>query len=221
MICYLKGKILQKHLDFIILDVNGVGYEVLMPANMCSALPHENDTTELYILTYVREDAFRLYGFSSMFNKQIFESLLDVSGIGPKAALAILGTMDGHALCDVVLSHQPQILTKIPGIGSKTAERLVLELKSKCQKLLSKAAEQNLFSPQKESLNGNNTRQIIETKQVLDDLKSALGNMGYKEKQFSKILESFHKRLKYGEVLKFEDMLKETLKKLSEHILKG
>jgi len=222
MICYLNGKIIQKHIEFIILDVNGVGYEVLLPTNTLADLPSENTMLELYISTYIREDSFRLYGFLTMFDKQVFQALLDVSGIGPKVALALLSAINGFELCELILLHQTSSLTKIPGIGAKTAERLVLELKTKCQKLLSRFKEQQLFAtnnlektkqPQKSS--------FLEGKHLLEDLNSALLNMGYKEKQLIPIISPLEKRIKYGEAFVFEDVLKDSLKKLSEHILKG
>ncbi len=223
MICYLKGKLLQKHLEFIILDVNGVGYEVLIPPNILTVLPKENSPVEFYISTYIREDSFRLYGFLTMFNKQIFETLLDVSGVGPKVAVALLGSIEGTDLCEIVISQQHSYLTKIPGIGAKTAERLVLELKGKCQKLLTRFKEQELFmAPQKVQNDPSQIDHFVAGgKMMLDDLNSALVNMGYKEKQLLPLIEKFKIRLKHGESLIFEEILKESLKKLSERILKG
>lgn len=222
MICYLKGKILQKHLEFIILDVQGVGYEVLIPPNILTVLPSELQPIEMYISTYIREDSFRLYGFLTMFNKQIFEALLEVSGIGPKVALALLGSIDGFDLCHVIIAQQVSYLTKVPGIGAKTAERLILELKGKCQKLLIRAKEHELFmSSRAQTSSFAQGSSALSDKMILDDLSSALLNMGYKEKQFAFLLEGFQKRLKYGESLVFEGILKESLKKLSERILKG
>lgn len=222
MLCYLNGNILQKHLEFIILDVNGVGYEVIVPASTLCLLPHEGQQTQVYISTYIREDAFRLYGFITMFDKSVFETLLDVSGIGPKVALALLGGADGFELCNLIIGNRIERLTNIPGIGAKTAERIVLELKAKCQKLLARFQEQQLFSKFDAQTSRNHERsQAINGHALLEDLNSALTNMGYKEKQFAQLIENIQKRLNLGEELVFEEILKDSLKKLSERILKG
>ena len=107
-----------------------VAYEVEVPASSLCLLPPLNQEAELYIITHVREDALRLFGFANYFDKLIFDSLIQVSGIGPKAALALLGVVDGFELCDMIINNQVVRLTSIPGIGAKTAERLVLELKN-------------------------------------------------------------------------------------------
>lgn len=224
MICHLNGTLLQKYPEFIILDVNGVGYEVIVPASTLCALPHQGTQTELYISTYIREDAFRLYGFITLFDKQVFESLLEVSGIGPKVAISLLCAMNGAALCNSIIGHQIAHLTNIPGIGAKTAERLVLELKTKCQKLLSRFREQQLFSTNEVSTQTEYQNQMnhsVHTSALLDDLNSALANMGYKEKQYATILQTIQKRLNMGEILVFEELLKDSLKKLSERVLKN
>lgn len=224
MICHLNGTLLQKYPDFIILDVNGVGYKVIVPASTLCALPRQGTQAQLYISTYIREDAFRLYGFITLFDKQIFESLLDVSGVGPKVAIALLGAMNGAELCNLIIGNQINQLTNIPGIGGKTAERLVLELKTKSQKLLARFREQQLFSTDAVSMQTeyqNQTNLSLHTSALLDDLNSALANMGYKEKQYNTILQTLQKRLNMGETLVFEEILRDSLKKLSEKVLKN
>lgn len=221
MICYLSGVLLQKHLEFVILDVHGVGYEVIVPASTLCVLPREGEHAQVYVSTYVREDAFRLYGFNTIFDKNVFEALLGVSGIGPKVALALLGAADGFAVCDLIIGNQTERLTNIPGVGTKTAERLVLELKSKCQKLIVRYREQQLFSTADTQLPRNiQKNQSLRATALLEDLNSALANMGYKEKQVAPLVEVVQKRLHAGEELAFEDILKDSLKKLSEKILK-
>ena len=134
MIGYLKGILFEKKPDHILLLVGGVGYEIEVPASSLCSLPELNKEVSLYIITHVREDALRLFGFISYFDKLVFDALIQVSGIGPKAALALLGVVDGFELSDLIIQNQVVRLTSIPGIGAKTAERLVLELKTKLQK---------------------------------------------------------------------------------------
>lgn len=214
MIGLLQGMILEKGTDHILLDVNGVGYEVEMPASSLCLLPSVGAFTKLHIHTHVREDALRLFGFTSAFDKKAFLALIQVSGIGPKAALALLGAVDGSELCDIVVNQKLARLVSIPGIGQKTAERIILELKTKFQKLL--ARKNSLFHMDDDGYRAN-----VETEQqTIEDLKSALSNLGYKEKQFYPMVDTLAQKMKAGEPISFEVAFKETLKKLSEHVLK-
>lgn len=220
MIGFLRGTLLEKKADHVIIETHGVGYEVEVPASSLCLLPKAHQQASLYILTFVREDAIRLFGFASDFDKKVFTALTNVSGIGPKAALALLGPADGQELCQMIIDNRVEKLTSIPGVGLKTAERLVLELRSKLQKML--VREQNaygpLYQPEESAQPVQSTRWL--QSQILDDLKSALTNLGYKEKQFADIINHFDKRFQQGEDLSFELVLKQSLKKLSEHVLK-
>jgi Holliday junction DNA helicase RuvA len=233
MIGYLKGILLEKKPSHIILLVNGVGYEVEVPASSLCLLPKLNQEASLYIFTYIREDALRLFGFHQYFDKLIFDAILQVSGIGPKAALALLGVVDGFELADLIINNQVVRLTSIPGIGAKTAERLVLELKTKLQKLVARYESEREYSVSNQGVLfddgfASNTQtpqpktnlKYIRS-QIVDDLKSALTNLGYKEKQYSTVVEHFAQKIHAGEDLPFEIALKQSLKKLSEHILKN
>lgn len=231
MIGYLKGRLLEKRPEHILLLVQGVGYEIEVPASSLCLLPKINQETELHILTYVREDAIRLFGFVHFFDKLIFDSLIQVSGIGPKAALALLSVVDGFELCDMIIHNHVARLTSIPGIGAKTAERLVLELKTKLQKLLLRYESERQTSEHSPGLFPDDyvlenpapikkNPQLIRT-QIVDDLKSALANLGYKEKQFSSVVDHYAKKIHAGEDLPFEIALKQVLKSLSEHVLKN
>lgn len=233
MIGYLKGTLFLKNPDRIILLVNHVGYEVEIPASSLCALPQINEDVALHILTHVREDSIRLFGFVRLFDKLIFDALIQVSGVGPKAALALLSVADGLELCEMIIQNQLVRLTATPGIGAKTAERLVLELKTKLQKLLARYESETSHSERQVStvkgpdpLRDGGLQEIgrhdkFIRSQVVDDLKSALSNLGYKEKQFSPIVDHFAKKIHAGEELSFEVALKQVLKKLSEHVLKN
>ncbi|MBX9703806.1 MAG: Holliday junction branch migration protein RuvA [Silvanigrellaceae bacterium] len=206
MIGYLSGLIVEKSAEMVVLNVGGVGYEIEVPASTLCLLPEISQKVELFIHTHVREDALRLFGFMQKFDKLIFQELISVSGVGPKAALCLMGPLDGSEIADIILVGQSAKLTAIPGIGPKTAERLILELKTKLQKLLKqKLTKKDLFS----------SRQS----QVIDDLKSALSNLGYRDKQYADVLSHMEKRIESGEVVPLEVALRDSLRKLSEHIL--
>jgi Holliday junction DNA helicase RuvA len=131
MIGYLRGSILEKHPNQILLDIGGVGYDVQIPISTYSALLDVGAAAALHIHTHVREDAILLYGFATPEEKALFERLISVSGIGPKLALAVLSGLQTGALVTAICGSDVAALVRIPGVGKKTAERMVLELKDK------------------------------------------------------------------------------------------
>ena len=128
MIASLQGKIAASRSSYIIIDVNGVGYKVFVAD---SSLGHEGDEIFVNIHMVVREDSLTLYGFTTASECDLFETLLKISGVGPKVALAILGTLSADNLRNAVVSDHPEILTRVPGIGKKTAQKILFELKDK------------------------------------------------------------------------------------------
>ena len=131
MIAHLRGRILEKHPSHVILEAGGVGYEVTISVPSFSGLPSEGAEVSLYIHTHVREDTLALYGFLRREEKQLFERLISVSGIGPKLAITVLSGITADALVTALRSNDLTALTRIPGVGKKTAERMVLELRDK------------------------------------------------------------------------------------------
>ncbi len=131
MIAYLRGPLLEKHPGQVIVDVQGVGYEVTIPISAYSSLPETGSEVRLHIHTHVREDAFSLFGFTTASDKALFEKLITVSGIGPKLAVTALGGLAGAELAAAIRSGSIEQLVRIPGVGKKTAERMVLELRDK------------------------------------------------------------------------------------------
>lgn len=129
MIASIQGKVAATHNDHLIINVNGLGYKVFVPEN---ARSHRNDDT-IFLHTHlvVREDSLTLYGFSTPSELQLFETLLTISGVGPRVALAILSTLSVDNLRNAVVSERPEILTRVPGIGKKTAQKILFELKDK------------------------------------------------------------------------------------------
>ena len=131
MIAYVSGKLAAKKPTEVIIDVQGLGYHVWIPTSTFERLPAEGEAVKLFTYHYVREDSLQLFGFASEAERQVFEVLLGVSGVGPKLALAALSAMGPAELRDRVLDGDAAMLTQIPGVGRKTAERLVVELKDR------------------------------------------------------------------------------------------
>lgn len=131
MIAYLRGKLLESNYTSCIIDVNGVGYEAAIPLSTFDKLPLPGETVELHILTQVREDAITLFGFATPGEKSLFNSLVQVSGIGGKLALNILSGMSVANFCDAVANRDVKALSRISGIGKRTAERMIVELHDK------------------------------------------------------------------------------------------
>ncbi len=131
MFAYIKGEIAEITEDNVVLDVGGIGYNVNISARVAQGLPGIGQEIKLHTYTLVREDAFSLYGFLTRADLDIFKKCITVNGIGPKGALAILSVMDADALRYAILSGDAKAISKAPGIGGKTAERLILDLKDK------------------------------------------------------------------------------------------
>lgn len=196
MIAMLTGRIAHKSPDHIVLDVNGVGYRVLIPFSTYYELPEEGQVS-LHIHTSVREDAIQLYGFRTLLEKSFFQLLISVSGIGPKLGRDILSNIQPAPLAQALSQGDINKLSAIPGIGKKTAERLILELKEKVGKLDMTA------------LPAAEHRQVP-ADDVMDDVASALTNLGYKEPQVRKVLGG----LDAAGGASVEELLKQALKVL-------
>jgi len=131
MISHLRGTLLEKHPNQIVIDVHGVGYEVTIPVSAYSSLPEPGAPVHMHIYQHVREDILALYGFLTKDDKALFEKLIAVSGIGPKLAVTALSGLTTDDLVAAIRSGAVELLVRIPGVGKKTAERMVLELRDK------------------------------------------------------------------------------------------
>ena len=131
MIAFLTGRVAGKSAGSALLDVGGVGYRLLMPTNSVSALPAVGDDVTVHTYLHVREEELTLYGFESEDERALFETLIGVSGVGPKVALAVLSALRPDALRAAVAQDDVAVLSSVPGVGKKTAQRLALELKDK------------------------------------------------------------------------------------------
>jgi len=187
MIASLKGKVLSKRPDNVVIDVSGVGYQVNLPVSVLSNMPEEGRDVFLHIYTHVREDSLQLFGFLSEEEKRIFITLLGISGIGPKMALNILSGLSHDDFLSAIEKEDVAMLCRIPGLGKKTAQRLILELREKLPSALT--VKDKLFH----------------------DTLSALVNLGYKKPVAQQHLEKVYKQ-GYKDI---ESLLKETLKQLA------
>jgi Holliday junction DNA helicase RuvA len=200
MIGQLRGQLLLKKPNVLLLDVHGVGYEVFIPLTSFYELPAEGSEVILKIHTHVREDALTLFGFRSQREKDFFLKLISISGIGPKLAIAILSGAQVEELAQAIAEGNLARLTSIPGVGRKTAERLVLELRSQITAFL--------LPEQVEAARTGSAPTALE-----EDVLSALTNLGYPrasaEKALSAVLRSAECRRT------FEDVLRNTLRRLA------
>ena len=173
MIAHLRGELLAKHPNQAIVETHGVGYDVTISVPTFSELPATGNEVALHIHTHVREDALSLYGFLRLEEKRLFEKLLTVSGIGPKLAITILSGMPVEEMVQAIRGGDVARLTRIPGIGKKTAERMVLELRDKLPPSGAPAEVSAVVS-----------------NPVEEDVLSALVNLGYQRAAAEKALQS-------------------------------
>ena len=176
MIGFLRGQILEKQPNRVVVDVHGVGYDLHVPLSTYYQLGEEGTEVGLRVYTHVREEALQLYGFLTDLERQLFERLIGISGIGPKLAVALLSGMEPRDVLGAVQRADVARLTGVPGIGKKTAERIVLELKDRVAGLgLAPAAETPAANPQD---------------QLKTDVLSALHNLGYHRPLAEKAVEA-------------------------------
>jgi Holliday junction DNA helicase RuvA len=192
MIASLNGTILNKKPDSIIIDVGGVGYHVSVPLRNLGDIPDKGEEIFVHTYTHVREDALQLFGFLTEEERRVFSTLLGITGVGPKLALAILSGMPVERFTEAVYNEDISLLATIPGLGKKTASRLVLELKGKLPS----------FGGVHETHKGT----------VADDAVSALENLGYKKSMSENAVAS---AMNNG-AKTIEDIIKDALKSLTE-----
>ena len=190
MIGRLKGTVGDKGMESILLDVNGVGYDVHCPLTVLERLPRTGEQASLSIHTYVRDDQLTLFGFIDDRQRSLFRQLISISGVGPKIGLACLSGMDADTLSGAIAAGDVKRLTTIPGLGRRTSERIILELKEKMGGLAGASAG---YPP------------------VLDDLQSALVNLGYKSKNVEHLMAELAQE---AGSMTFEELLREALKQL-------
>ncbi len=144
MIAHLTGLVARTDANSVVLDINGVGYRAMAPLGVIASLPPEGEKVTLFTSMIVREDDITLYGFRTIEEQHVFEALIGVAGVGPKVALSLLSVLDGPSLAGAIASGDPKALTKVPGVGPKLAQRIVLELGDRMAQLAFEQRVQNL-----------------------------------------------------------------------------
>lgn len=202
MIARLTGILAEKHPDNVILDVNGVGYRVFIPLTTFYKLGHTGSETTFSIHTQVREDAIHLFGFTDVIERKMFNLLIEVKGIGPKQALKLLSGMEAPALAQAIAAGSKTDLVKVPGLGKKTADRIILELRDKAAQL---SAEEEIAEP---------GTPLVAFDDEDNDVVSALVNLGYKSAQAEQALSRVKKE--NPEIKGVESLLRQALKSISK-----
>jgi Holliday junction DNA helicase RuvA len=197
VIAHLSGTLLEKQVQRLVVDVGGVGYEVIVPLSTFYAAGEPGARVALRVHTHVREDALQLFGFSTPLELQLFERLISVNGVGPKLALAVLSGIEALDLVTAIRQADVVRLTRIPGVGKKTAERLVVELKDRMPAGMVPDGTAAPASP---------------AGGVRDDLLSALTNLGYQRHAVEKTIDRIVARADSSD---FEVLLRAVLREMS------
>lgn len=205
MLAYIKGKLEMKMTEYIVIDVQGLGYKVYMSETGIDKVGNIGDEVKVHTYLRVREDDVSLYGFNTLEELKMFELLLGVSGIGAKTALAMLATCEPSEFAIAIISEDIKTLTQIPGIGPKSAKRIILELKDKIKK------EQQIDEINKQIRDNQNEEKtkmqmIIENNEKIEEAIAALRVLGYNKKEIEKVFE----KIECSE-LTTEDLIKKGL----------
>jgi Holliday junction DNA helicase RuvA len=203
MIAFLTGKLLEKQANSVIVDVGGVGYEVTIPLSTFYELGEEGSDASLRIYTNVREDAIQLFGFNTARERDIYLKLISVQGIGAKSGIAMLSGMNADEIIAAIRTENLAKLTAIPGVGRKTAERLVIELRDKISELAAGIpAEASMAAAAG-----------IGSDAIFDDALSALVNLGYQRNAAEKALQQVRQE---GAELSVQKLLRAALQRLAK-----
>ena len=178
---YICGKLSVKKIDYVALDINGLAYKIYISLKTFEKMSNIESTEKLYIHTNVKEDDISLYGFKTQNERELFKALISVNGVGPKLAIAILSTFNTKEIVDIILENEPKIFIKVPGLGIKKAQKIILDLKDKVKKI----EFSEIINENSNTLNGNNTSSF-EILLMKEDLKLALESLGYADTDVSK-----------------------------------
>ena len=205
MIAHLNGTLLSKQATSVIVDVGGVGYEVTIPLSTFYDLEDAGSAVQLRIYTHVREDTLQLFGFKTIRERELFLKIISVSGIGPKLGITLLSGMSADDLIASIRTNDLARLTLIPGVGRKTAERLVIELREKVTALTSAQLEEELSA--KAAVSGEQSQDSVRS-----DSLSALLNLGYQRSAAEKAIDN---AIAEGGEVTVESVLRRVLRKLA------
>ena len=202
MYAYIKGELAEKNIAHIVVEAGGIGYLIYVPAQSIDYLPDEGDQIKVYTYLYIREDAMVLYGFLTKDDLEIFKMLITVSGIGPKGGLGILSTLSADDLRFAILSGDSKTISKAPGIGAKTAQRVIIDLKDKMS--LEEAFEKKLDN------NADGVQKTLNSS-IKNDAVLALSALGYSSAESLKAVS----KVDITDDMDVEDVLKLALKNMS------
>ena len=202
MIASLSGTLSSKTPQEAIISVQGVGYQVFIALSTFFSLPDINSSVQVFVSTHVRNDTIQLFGFATLEEKQAFSMLTTISGVGPKLALSALSTLSVPDLCKAIESGDIEILGSIPGIGKKSASRIVLELKDKTHRIMISDTQKPSTSP------------IEPTTFLQEEASSALINLGYRAPEVKKAINLAIAKM--DETYQLEDLIRTTLKELAK-----
>lgn len=181
MIGRIKGILIEKTPPDILIDVSGVGYELQVPMNTFYRLPEQNESVMLFTHFVVREDAQALYGFYDVQERSLFRALIKISGVGPKLGLAILSGIDSNEFVRVVRNNDVNTLVSLPGIGKKTAERLIIEMRDKLK---------DWYGGEEQGLDSGSGEGLVAANQAVEEAQSALVALGYKPREAAQAVKS-------------------------------
>ena len=202
MISYVKGSLTEKFEDSVIVEAGGIGYRIFVPTSVLEHLPKMGETVKIYTYFSVREDAMSLYGFLSRQDLEMFRQLIGVNGVGPKSALGILSALSPDVLRLAVLSGDAKAISKAPGVGSKTAQRIILDLKDKVK-------AEDILDGYTEPVSGHG--EVSTVGEIGKEAIEALTALGYSASEASGVV----KKVTITESMTAEDVLKAALKHLA------
>ena len=209
MIAHLSGTLLSKQATSVIVDVSGVGYEVSIPLSTFYDLEDPGSKVQLRIYTHVKEDALQLYGFKTARERELFINFISVSGIGPKLGIALLSGMSADELIACIKTNNLARLTLIPGVGKKTAERLIVDLREKMAALSTAELDERPGAAQQAA-------EFSSPDNVRSEALSGLMNLGYQRSAAEKAIDS---ALSEGGDISVESVLKRSLRKLGSRLI--
>lgn len=199
MFAYIKGSLEMKSNGYIVIDINGLGYKIFMSQNNIDSIGELHDTIKVFTYVRVREDDISIYGFKTQEQLKMFELLISVSGVGAKSALVMLSCIEPSDFAIAVISNNVKVLTKVPGIGNKSAQRIILELKDKLK-------EEQLEEKIKDS-----SKKLKDNSENINEAISGLMVLGYSKKDIEKAFEHLD-----IDNLSIEDLIKKGLILLSQ-----
>ncbi len=189
MIARVRGELLERDADWIVVDTGGVGYQLFVTVNTLAVLGDPGERVDLHVHTQVREDAITLFGFATKDERDLFRRLIGISGIGPRLGLALLSAMSPGDLARAILMEDTKALIRVPGVGKRTAERIIVELKDRIGELpVESEAAPRSPSPRGAAARGG----------ILEDLQAALVSLGYKPAGIRRVVKELESRAEAG-----------------------